>query len=214
MADTTVKTASAETKPRLTLRLPEAPAILHVLASRSTRDSVAGKLGKLAAAGRFVLRAAGPDKWLVLAPAAEAPRLMTELRKALAETASLLDQSDGRVLIELSGSEAREALAQGTGIDLDRHRIVDAVADKRAPRELRVLSGQPLVDVRMQRFSHLPPPFQRFKKWRRQPCGRLPLPKNSINHVVSDRLILMREIEAFVDLETPREVRGRSLRSL
>jgi sarcosine oxidase subunit gamma len=119
MADTTVKTASAETKPRLTLRLPEAPAILHVLASRSTRDSVAGKLGKLAAAGRFVLRAAGPDKWLVLAPAAEAPRLMTELRKALAETASLLDQSDGRVLIELSGSEAREALAKGTGIDLD-----------------------------------------------------------------------------------------------
>jgi sarcosine oxidase subunit gamma len=119
MPDTTVKTVSNGMKPRATLRLPEAPTILHVLASRGTRESAAKKLGKLAAAGRFTLRTAGPDKWLVLAPAAEAARLMAELRKALADTASPLDQSDGRVLIELSGSEAREALAKGTGVDLD-----------------------------------------------------------------------------------------------
>jgi sarcosine oxidase subunit gamma len=103
----------------VTLRRPEAPVILHVLASRGKGESVAKKLGKLAAAGRFALRTAGPDKWLVLAPAAEVFLLMADLRKALADTASLLDQSDGRVLIELSGSEAREALAKGTGVDLD-----------------------------------------------------------------------------------------------
>jgi sarcosine oxidase subunit gamma len=106
-------------EPRVTLRLPEAPAILHILASRSKREPVAAKLGKMVAADRFDLRAAGPDKWLALAPAPEASRLMAELRKALAGSASLLDQSDGRVLIELSGGEAREALAKGTGVDLD-----------------------------------------------------------------------------------------------
>lgn len=119
MPDTTVKTASTEMKPRVTLRLPEAPAILHVLASRSKRDSVAGKLDKLTASGRFVPRTAGPDKWLVLAPTADASRLTAELGKALGDTASLLDQSDGRVLIELSGNVAREALAKGTAVDLD-----------------------------------------------------------------------------------------------
>jgi sarcosine oxidase subunit gamma len=119
MPDMTVKTAHPTFEPRVTLRLPEAPAILYILASRGKCDSVAEKLGKMAAAGRFILRAAGPDKWLALAPAAEASRLMAELRTALADAASLLDQSDGRVLIELSGGEAREVLAKGTGIDLD-----------------------------------------------------------------------------------------------
>jgi sarcosine oxidase subunit gamma len=119
MPDTTAKTASAETKLRVAFHPPEAPAILHVLASRGTRDSVAEKLGKLAASGRFILRTAGPDKWLVLGPAAETSPLMSELQQALGDTASLLDQSDGRVLFELSGSEAREALAKGTGVDLD-----------------------------------------------------------------------------------------------
>lgn len=119
MPDMTVKTARPTFEPRVTLRLPEAPAILYILASRGKCESVAEKLGKMAAAGRFILRPAGPDKWLALAPAAEASWLMAELRKALADTASLLDQSDGRVLIELSGREARETLAKGTGVDLD-----------------------------------------------------------------------------------------------
>jgi sarcosine oxidase subunit gamma len=115
----TVKTIRPTLDSRVALRLPEAPAILHVLASRGKCGSVAEKLGRMAAAGSFSLRAAGPDKWLALAPAAEAFRLMAELRNELAGSASLLDQSDGRVLVELSGSEAREALAKGTGVDLD-----------------------------------------------------------------------------------------------
>ena len=119
MPDMTVKTVRSAIEPGVRLGLPEAPTILHILASRSKRDAVAAKLDKMAAAGRFILRTAGPDKWLALAPAAEASRLMAELRTALADAASLLDQSDGRVLIELSGGEAREVLAKGTGIDLD-----------------------------------------------------------------------------------------------
>jgi len=115
----TTTTSFAATPSRVVLRLPEPPTILHILASRVERDTVAGKLDKLAAGSRFALRSAGPGKWLALASDSEAPGLMTELREALGDGASLLDQSDGRVLIELSGSEAREALAKGTGVDLD-----------------------------------------------------------------------------------------------
>jgi len=119
MPEATMKTADPAMPPRAMLSLPEAPTILHILASRADRDTVAEKLDWLAAGDRFALRPAGPGKWLVLCAATEAPRLMAELREALANSASLLDQSDGRVLIAFSGSEAHEALAKGTGVDLD-----------------------------------------------------------------------------------------------
>jgi sarcosine oxidase subunit gamma len=115
MSDTAIKTA----RPGLSLRLPDAPAILHVLTSFSERDGVTKELEKLAERSRFSLRAAGPGKWLALAAASEAGLLAEELRKTLGDRASLLNQSDGRVLIELAGGAAREALAKGTGVDLD-----------------------------------------------------------------------------------------------
>src|SRR6185312_4550966 len=84
MPETTTKSFAA-TPSRVVLRLPEPPTILHILASRVERDTVAGKLDKLAAGSRFALRSAGPGKWLALASDSEAPGLMTELREALGD---------------------------------------------------------------------------------------------------------------------------------
>lgn len=57
----------------------------------------------------------GPDEWLVLVPPATAEKL----KKALAaHHAAVFDVSDSRVVISLSGANARDVLKKGCGIDL------------------------------------------------------------------------------------------------
>ncbi|MHB2167872.1 sarcosine oxidase subunit gamma [Alsobacter sp. R-9] len=75
---------------------------------------------------------AGPGQWLAVAersllaplcggdslsPAAGA-RFADTLRQAVGQSASVIDQSDGRGVLRLSGPRARDVLAKGTGIDL------------------------------------------------------------------------------------------------
>ena len=58
----------------------------------------------------------GPGHWLALA---EATATNIETRLApLAPTASVFDQSDARVMLELSGRNVRETLAKGMAVDL------------------------------------------------------------------------------------------------
>lgn len=59
----------------------------------------------------------GPDQWLALAPRADGRDLEVEL-KALLPNASIVDQSDGRVIVRISGERARDVLAKGVPIDL------------------------------------------------------------------------------------------------
>jgi heterotetrameric sarcosine oxidase gamma subunit len=61
---------------------------------------------------------AGPKQWLVMADGAEGVVLRQRLRSALAEVASIVDQSDARSVVRISGPHAREALAKGLHIDL------------------------------------------------------------------------------------------------
>lgn len=57
----------------------------------------------------------GPDEWLVLAP----PALVGKLKEALSgQHAAVFDVSDSRVVISLSGANARDVLKKGCGLDL------------------------------------------------------------------------------------------------
>lgn len=61
---------------------------------------------------------AGPDQWLAIAEGDGTRDLETELKAKLVDIASVVDQSDGRVIVRISGTRAREVLAKGVPVDL------------------------------------------------------------------------------------------------
>ncbi|MGE0025123.1 MAG: sarcosine oxidase subunit gamma [Hyphomicrobium sp.] len=61
---------------------------------------------------------AGPDLWLAVAERGGDRDLAAELEGVLAGIASVVDQSDGRVVVRISGARARDVLAKGVPIDL------------------------------------------------------------------------------------------------
>ncbi len=63
----------------------------------------------------------GPGHWLVLS--AQAADLESRIHRHLGDTASVFDQSDSRILLELAGPRARDVLAKGVSIDLDPARL-------------------------------------------------------------------------------------------
>lgn len=62
---------------------------------------------------------AGPGQWLALAENTSGHVFTDALRREFAGLASVVDQSDGRVIVRVSGPQARQALAKGIPIDLD-----------------------------------------------------------------------------------------------
>jgi len=63
----------------------------------------------------------GPERWLVIAPsrqAADAGGMEAMLEPVFAGLASVSDQSGSRVLIEVSGTSARDVLAREVPVDL------------------------------------------------------------------------------------------------
>ena len=60
-----------------------------------------------------------PGQWLALAEPASAPGIIGELQRTLADIAAVTEQSDSRVVLEISGPNARDTLAKGIQIDLD-----------------------------------------------------------------------------------------------
>lgn len=61
---------------------------------------------------------AGPDQWLAVADRENGRDLEHELMALLSGLASVVDQSDGRVVVRVSGPMARTVLAKGVPIDL------------------------------------------------------------------------------------------------
>jgi sarcosine oxidase subunit gamma len=62
----------------------------------------------------------GPDEWLIVGPAGLAVVLQESLRKALPGPGSVVDVSANRTAVSVEGTAARELLAFGCAIDLDR----------------------------------------------------------------------------------------------
>lgn len=61
----------------------------------------------------------GPGKWLVTGEGPAEHDLVARLEKAAGSLAAVVDQSDARALVEISGDKARAALAKGVMVDLD-----------------------------------------------------------------------------------------------
>lgn len=60
----------------------------------------------------------GPGQWLAVAERGRDRDLEQELRAVVGDVASVVDQSDGRVVVRLGGQSARDVLAKGVPIDL------------------------------------------------------------------------------------------------
>jgi heterotetrameric sarcosine oxidase gamma subunit len=61
----------------------------------------------------------GPGQWLAVSESMANEALAGDLTAKLKGLASIVDQSDGRAVVRLSGSRARDVLAKGLAIDLD-----------------------------------------------------------------------------------------------
>jgi len=61
---------------------------------------------------------AGPNQWLALGGTSEGHAFEQRLRAALAGTASVADQSDGRTILRIGGARSRDVLAKGVLFDL------------------------------------------------------------------------------------------------
>jgi sarcosine oxidase subunit gamma len=73
----------------------------------------------VAASGEIGVLWLGPDEWLVTAPAAAGSDFAERLESALSGLHhSLIDVSEGRVILELEGADARAVLAQAMSLDL------------------------------------------------------------------------------------------------
>jgi sarcosine oxidase subunit gamma len=68
--------------------------------------------------GQISVHWAGADQYYVVASGYGESALYRDLSKVLAGSASVVDQSHGRVIITLAGPKARDVLAKGTPVDL------------------------------------------------------------------------------------------------
>lgn len=95
------------------LAVPRHRAIWSVLAHKGFETGVGETLATIEGA---MPRRCGPQEWLVVAGEGRARDIEAALRAI--EGASVVDQSDGRVVLVLSGPDVRTLLAKGTAVDL------------------------------------------------------------------------------------------------
>lgn len=74
-------------------------------------------LGRVSKDG-FVLIGTAPGQWLAVAEGKDALALLAKLAAALKGLATIVDQSDGKAILRISGPRARDSLAKGCSLDL------------------------------------------------------------------------------------------------
>ncbi|MFG1421435.1 sarcosine oxidase subunit gamma [Roseixanthobacter liquoris] len=105
-------------------------ALANVVVRREGLDTVAElaleRLGvmlprgpRTASAGDLTLVGTGPGRFLVVGEGITGDPLLARLAHAFGKTAALTDQSDGQMVIQLSGPRTRDALAKLVPLDLD-----------------------------------------------------------------------------------------------
>ena len=111
--------ASTET-PGVSIALIEDRALAAVIARRNR----SAELADLPRVPRVVTRSAmsfvwaGPGRWLAMAERISGEAFLKNLREQFGDLASVIDQSDARILVRLAGPHARDVLAKGVLIDL------------------------------------------------------------------------------------------------
>ncbi|MDQ0321426.1 sarcosine oxidase subunit gamma [Pararhizobium capsulatum DSM 1112] len=98
------------------LEIPRSVEIVTVLSRQTDNATV---IAGFAPAGDLVMRNVAPGEWLVLSHTDLPDSLQRRLAGLLTDIADVVDQSEGRVLLRLSGPNARRILAKGVAIDLD-----------------------------------------------------------------------------------------------
>ncbi len=91
------------------------PAIFSVLGKAGDQDDV---LASLKAIKDVSVRNVGPREWLVVSEALGADSLARDLFKLDPARLSFVEQSDGRVLLRISGPSVRRILAKCVAVDL------------------------------------------------------------------------------------------------
>jgi sarcosine oxidase subunit gamma len=66
----------------------------------------------------FALIGTAPGQWLAVAEGTRALALLAKLAAALKGLATIVDQSDGKAVLRISGPRARDTLAKGCSLDL------------------------------------------------------------------------------------------------
>ncbi len=100
---------------RFSLRIAQA----HLdKASEAFGFDIPNPIGAMSSSGETSALCLGPDEWLLLAPAGEAPEIAARFA-ALSVTHSLVDVGHRSVGIDVSGAAAALALAAGCPLDLE-----------------------------------------------------------------------------------------------
>jgi sarcosine oxidase subunit gamma len=110
-------------------RIASRPAghILQILAP-TFAAGFAPRLSELTDGGADALRSAGLGDWYVVGDAPLTPQDIAQLEIRLGPQAWLIDQTHGRVRLEISGPGAVSLLATGTAVDLSLKRFQIGVA--------------------------------------------------------------------------------------
>jgi len=97
--------------------LPEGT-LIHLLGKAGGED-LTGLLQGLFGADANTVRGFGPGQWLVVKDEAAVQTELTPLLDQLGDRAFAVDQTHGRVRIEVSGSAVTSVLAKGTAVDFE-----------------------------------------------------------------------------------------------
>ena len=119
-----------EGKTNITLREVPNCALAELTAFKGQKDALASVIftafgialppaNKTASKDGVTFVSIGPGKWLVTGESNAEGDLIARLQKASGSLAAVVDQSDARALVEITGEKARAALAKGVMIDLD-----------------------------------------------------------------------------------------------
>lgn len=73
---------------------------------------------KRTAADGLTLIGIAPSQWLAIAEGQQGRALLSHLSEAVAGLASIVDQSDAKAILKLSGPRVRDVLAKGCSLDL------------------------------------------------------------------------------------------------
>ncbi|MBO6519766.1 MAG: hypothetical protein JJ900_02655 [Rhodospirillales bacterium] len=87
--------------------------ILQILGAAP--DSIAPALAEF---GNFVIRPNAPAQWLAISDKPLSSSELTQIDAALTGKADVIDQSAGRIRIQIEGPDVRAALAKGVAVDL------------------------------------------------------------------------------------------------
>ena len=126
------------------LRIADLTPLSKVLV-RAAPTSAAAKVLRCAfgrsrreASGELIV-GAGPDEWLLLAPASTEPQVVVDLLANHDDLVTVLDVTHGRVVLRLTGADSAKLLEKVCAIDLSDHATPDGAAFRSSVARLSCL---------------------------------------------------------------------------